>query len=334
MIGSRALIARIVAVFALLFCAVVALRGYIPGTADNSGASALRPPSAVSVALMPVLLTVSVVVLLAGVIASQHRLPLAMPEAGRETARTWRLGRIGLFVLFTLAVAGILLAIVFAVYFLGVRHSTEEVAPPPPNAEATTTRTAPPPGMQDDRPVLTGTGLLVAGAAAGTLVAVAVTGLLVVAVHTQRRERAAAATDVESAAHGSPATDTESLVKAAEMGLAAMNAPGQDPRTAVIACYVAMERGLLHARGAAPLVSDTPMEVLARAFEHGALRDDSARELVALFEEARFSPHSMQGWQKMRAEQLLRIVLADLQNIPPPRVPGTPAPAVPGETAI
>ena len=67
-------------------------------------------------------------------------------------------------------------------------------------------------------------------------------------------------------------------------------------------------------RAAAPLASDTPMEVLARAFEHGALRDASARELVAMFEEARFSPHSMLEWQRMRAEQLLRVVLADLQG--------------------
>jgi hypothetical protein len=43
-------------------------------------------------------------------------------------------------------------------------------------------------------------------------------------------------------------------------------------------------------------------------------RSCSARELVALFEEARFSPHSMLEWQRMRAEQLLRIVLSDLQR--------------------
>ncbi|MFJ9743897.1 DUF4129 domain-containing protein, partial [Streptomyces sp. NPDC101166] len=111
------------------------------------------------------------------------------------------------------------------------------------------------------------------------------------------------------------ASETASVAKVAEMGLAAMIAPGQDPRTAIIACYVAMESGLAQAREVAPLASDTPSEVLARAFDRGFLHDASARELVSLFEEARFSPHSMLEWQRMRAEQLLRIVLADLQGL-------------------
>lgn len=320
MAGSRALIARIVAVFALLFCAVIALRGHIPGMPENTEDTAEGTSSALTVALMPVLLTVSIVVLLAGVIASQHRLPLALPDLDSDEHELhWRLGRFGLVVLFLLAVAGVLAAISFAIYFIGFQRTTEQVPPAPPGDSRYVPRPATPPGVDEDEPVLTGTGLILATAAAGTLVAVAVTGLAVVTVNTQqRRERAEAAEDA-AAAGGEPLPpDTDSLVKAAEMGLAAMNAPGQDPRTAIIACYVAMERGLIFARGLAPLASDTPMEVLARAFEHGALQDASARELVALFEEARFSPHSMMAWQRMRAEQLLRVVLSDLQQTAPP----------------
>lgn len=326
MAGSRALIARIVAVFALLFCAVIALRGYIPGMPE-SGDSAGSGPSALTVALMPVLLTVSVVVLLAGVIASQHRLPLAMPDLDAdETESHWRLGRFGLVVLFLLAVIGVLCAIVFAVYFIGFQRVAEPVPAAPPRAPAPQ-QPAVPPGTEQDQPVLTGTGLILATAAAGTLVAVAVTGLVVVTVNTQRRERPEEPEEALPAGGEPPATDTDSLVKAAEMGLAAMNAPGQDPRTAIIACYLAMERGLIHSRGLAPLASDTPMEVLARAFEHGALHEASARELVALFEEARFSPHSMMSWQRMRAEQLLRVALSDLQGaVADPAVSATPDP--------
>lgn len=331
MAGSRALIARIVAVFALLFCAVVALRGHIPGLTGTAEDAADGAPSPLTVALMPVLLTVSIVVLLAGVIASQHRLPLAMPEiVTDDTDRIRRLGRFGVVVLFLLALTGVLVAIAFAVYFIGFQRTTETV-PAPEGDTRSETRPAHPPGMTEEEPVLTGTGLILATAAAGTLVAVAVTGLAVVTVNTQRRERAEETGEADAAADEAASTDTESLVKAAEMGLAAMNAPGQDPRTAIIACYVAMERGLRYARGAAPLASDTPMEVLARAFEHGALHDASARELVALFEEARFSPHSMLAWQRMRAEQLLRVVLADLQGVPAPdtAVTGTLDPGYP-----
>ncbi|MFI5715240.1 DUF4129 domain-containing protein [Nocardia sp. NPDC051750] len=329
MAGSRALIARIVAVFALLFCAVLALRGHIPGMPENPEENADSAPAVLSVVLMPVLLTVSIVVLLAGVIASQHRLPLAMPDLDAdENEQPWQLGRLGLVVLFLLAAAGVLAAITFAVYFIGFGRTAEQLPATPDQSSERTTRPAVPPGMQEDEPVLTGTGLILATAAAGTLVAVAVTGLAVVTVNTQRRERRSEDAAAADAAAEKLRSETLSLVKAAEMGLAAMNAPGQDPRTAIIACYVAMERGLIYAQGAAPLASDTPMEVLARAFEHGALHDASARELVALFEEARFSPHDMLAWQRMRAEQLLRVVLSDLgAPIPAQPVPESADPA-------
>lgn len=329
MAGSRALIARIVAVFALLFCAVIALRGHIPGMPESSD-SAGSGPSALTVALMPVLLMVSIVVLLAGVIASQHRLSPAMPDLDTdETESHWRLGHFGLVVLFLLAVVGVLAAIVFAVYFIGFQRVAEPVPAVPPGVPAPQ-HPAVPPGTEQDQPVLTGTGLILATAAAGTLVAVAVTGLVVVTVNTQRRTRAQEPEEAVAAGGEPPATDTDSLVKAAEMGLAAMNAAGQDARTAIIACYLAMERGLIYARGLAPLASDTPMEVLARAFEHGALHEASARELVALFEEARFSPHSMISWQRIRAEQLLRVALSDLQGgSPADPDPGGYPPAVP-----
>lgn len=311
MARARAPISRVIVLITLLAFAVIALHGYIPGITETE--SRRHVPSALSVALMPVLLTVSIVILLAGVIASQHRLPLAMPEQEREDERTqWRLGRVGLALLGALALLGVLFAAAAAIYFLGASKSSE---PARPAAPATTTGTPPehgtPPSAEYDpkSAELTGTALVLAGIAAAGLVTVAMSGLVVVAVSTRRKPAPAAAQPGAAAP-----TVADSLARAAEMGLAAMNAPGQDPRTAIIACYVAMERGLASDRAAAPLVSDTPMEVLARAFERGALHDASARELVALFEEARFSPHAMLEWQRMRAEQLLRIVLADLQG--------------------
>ncbi|WP_040730353.1 DUF4129 domain-containing protein [Nocardia tenerifensis] len=295
----------------LLALAAFALHGYIPGVTESR--ETRSAPSALAVALMPVLLTVSMVILIAGVIASQHRLPLAMPEPDRDTDRQqWRLGRVGLLVLAGLAVLTLVLAAASAVFFVGVGR---EGAPPPPPASAPTTgqppgefaTSAPDPGATPAE--LTGTALLLTAVAAVALLAIAIAGLVVVAIAARRRPAPAAPPLLPV-----PPTAVDSLARAAEMGLAAMNMPGQEPRAAIIACYVAMERGLASDRAAAPLASDTPMEVLARAFERGALHDASARELVALFEEARFSPHAMLEWQRMRAEQLLRIVLADLQG--------------------
>lgn len=306
--GAGAAASRAIGLIALVMLAVIALHGYIPGT---GGPSVPRPPSVVAVALMPVLLLVSVVILWAGVLNSRHRLPLSMPEQDRDSSlRGLRLSRTGLVIIVGLAAVALLLTMVVSVYLAGPAREGEgsgEVATA--TRGAAPTETVAPHHDTVSAPPLDGTALLLVMAGAVLLIAVAMAGLVVVAVGSRRRPMA----------HNTPATpaaerEAVSLAKVAEMGLAAMIAPGQDPRTAIIACYVAMESGLATAREVAPLASDTPSEVLARAFERGVLHDASARELVALFEEARFSPHSMLEWQRMRAEQLLRIVLQDLQG--------------------
>lgn len=306
---ARAAITRVIVLITLLALAVLALRGYLPGATEGDDSES--GPSPLAVALMPVLLSVSVVILLAGVIASQHRLPLAMPEPDRDSSRTqFRLGRIGLLILAALAVLSLLIAVVTAIALVVPARESARTRPTVPAEVSPTTAVVTAPAEPGSAaPGLTGWPLLLTVIAAFVLIGIALVGLITVAVSGSRRP-APAPPPIGAA----PATPVDSLARAAEMGLAAMNAPGQDARTAIIACYVAMEHGLSFDRAAAPLASDTPMEVLARAFERGALHDASARELVALFEEARFSPHSMLEWQRMRAEQLLRIVLADLQG--------------------
>lgn len=301
-------IPRAIGSIVLLVLAVFALRGFVPGTA---GPHAVSPPSAVTVALMPVLSLVSVVILLAGVLTSQHRLPLALPERDRDRERRpGRLRRMGLALLVVLAVLAVCGAIAWSIRLLAPGGSATPETPAPRPAPTTAVPTTPPdPHPFSGTPHLTGRTLVLVGATAGALIATAFVGLVVVAVSTRRRP--AAPDDAPAPAAAEPPV---SLAEVAEMGLAAMIASGQDAREAIIACYVAMERGLALAREVAPLISDTPSEVLARAFERGALHDASARELVALFEEARFSPHAMLEWQRMRAEQLLRIVLRDLQG--------------------
>ncbi|GAB2528006.1 DUF4129 domain-containing protein [Nocardia heshunensis] len=309
MTGVGTVAARTIALIGLVMLAVVALRGYLPGT---GGPTAPHPSSAVSLALMPVLLLVSMVILVAGVINSQHRLPLAMPEPDRENVvRGTGLRRIGLLVLVAIAAVALIVTAVFSVYLVTPKHQSEvgtlPTAAPTGTAQPVETVANQPDTMP--APSLQGLSLVLVGVGAGVLVFLALAGLVVVAVGSGRKPNLQRTLLPQSAP-----TEAVSLAKVAEMGLAAMIAPGQDPRTAIIACYVAMERGLATAREVAPLASDTPSEVLARAFDRGFLHDASARELVSLFEEARFSPHSMLEWQRMRAEQLLRIVLADLQG--------------------
>jgi hypothetical protein len=108
---------------------------------------------------------------------------------------------------------------------------------------------------------------------------------------------------------------SESLVRAAEVGLAEIGDRSREPREAIIACYAAMERELAHVPGAVPQDFDTPTEVLARAVENHALHIDNASELVNLFEEARFSPHVMSEAHRMSALRVLQLVLAELRSL-------------------
>ena len=106
----------------------------------------------------------------------------------------------------------------------------------------------------------------------------------------------------------------DSLVRAAEVGLAEIGDLTREPREAIIACYAAMERELTRVPGAVPQDFDTPSEVLARAVDNHALRADSATELVELFEEARFSPHVMTEAHRDAAVRVLERVLAELPD--------------------
>ncbi|MFC6010859.1 DUF4129 domain-containing protein [Nocardia lasii] len=304
---------RLVGAIVLIAAAIVALHGRVPGMDDSVDATG---PSAIAVALMPVLLLVSVVILLAGVIVSQHRLPLALPADQSELRVRLSFKRFNVLAPVALGAVSLLFAvgITMLIVLPGARRE------PPPAVAAVTTldvsgqpvTTAAEAQVVDsalDSSRLGGSALVGAVGLAVVFIVVALLGLLGVIVAARR----APAVEVPETPEEQVANTVDTLTRAAEMGLAAMNAPGQDARTAIIACYLAMETGLAMDRAAAPLISDTPYEVLERAFDTGVLRDDAAHELVALFEEARFSPHAMLGWQRIRAEQLLRLVLSDLQ---------------------
>ncbi|KAF0845448.1 DUF4129 domain-containing protein [Nocardia caishijiensis] len=300
-------ILRSVLVVALMIGAVIALRGRVPGVSAVAG----ERPSALAVAVMPVLLLVSVVILAAGVLISQHRLPLAMPQVeAKGGLPRLRFGRFSVLLPVAVGVSALVFAGGIVALFLLPGARTEQSPPEDaPVRDRPTSLDATAPESPFSTPDLTGLTLVVAVALALLLVALAVVGMAAAFGSARRVPDPVFPVDTEL-----PAPEVDSLTRAAEMGLAAMIAPGQDTREAIIACYVAMERGLSADRAAAPLISDTPNEVLARAFTTGVLQDSSAHELVTLFEEARFSPHAMLGWQRIRAEQSLRAVLADLQR--------------------
>lgn len=86
-----------------------------------------------------------------------------------------------------------------------------------------------------------------------------------------------------------------------------------DPRSAIVACFAAMEYALADRGGAVtPQESDTPSEVLHRGIERASLPEGPARTLLRLFREARFSTHPMAEQDRDDADGSLGELLAAL----------------------
>lgn len=304
---------RVVAVIVLLVLAAAALRGYLPGAERAPREQPTDSPA--SLFAVVALLTVSIVIIAIAVITSS-RDPRPVADSGDHPRAAgggnwgrpkWRFILIGL---------GVILVLLLVVALLARLGAQRDIDLPASGTESSTIPRgdvpAPPP--QSEPPE-------VGGNTFGVLLAATVALLLLLAagkvVDIRRRRRVRQ--PYFDAEYGSepppPGSGSESLARAAELGLAEIGDPSREPREAIIACYAAMERGLANAPGAVPQESDTPSEVLARAVEHHALRADSATELVELFAEARFSAHVMNEGHREVAERVLRLVLAELRSV-------------------
>jgi hypothetical protein len=86
-----------------------------------------------------------------------------------------------------------------------------------------------------------------------------------------------------------------------------------DPRTAVIAAYVQMERSL--ARSGLPRSPfEAPREYLRRVLPGVGAGAASVEQLTALYERARFSPHEIDGGMKIEAIGALEALRNELQG--------------------
>lgn len=304
---------RVIALLVLLLVVAAALRGYLParhdrtpGESGDSRVALLFMVTALAVALS--LVAIAVIARLRDPRATAPRVGDLSEMLGTGRGRpSWRVLLVGLAVLVAWLVIVTLLA----------RHlpGHESLSPPPPPDTAAAARPDAPaasPARQRphrDNGDMVGV-LLVATVAALSML---VTGTVVAG----RRRRRPATPDHYADGHvESPSAPTHSgsLARAAERGLAEMTDLSREPREAIIACYVAMERELARVPGAVPQEFDTATEVLDRAVEQHALHSDSALELVTLFTEARFSPHVMNEGHRDVAVQVLHLVLDELRS--------------------
>lgn len=86
-----------------------------------------------------------------------------------------------------------------------------------------------------------------------------------------------------------------------------------DARRAVIAAYARME-AVLARNGLSRKPSETPVEYLGRVLAGLTSRGDAVRTLTALFEQAKFSRHTIDEPMKQDAISALREIRADLQE--------------------
>ncbi|MFF5978045.1 DUF4129 domain-containing protein [Streptomyces olindensis] len=93
-----------------------------------------------------------------------------------------------------------------------------------------------------------------------------------------------------------------------------------DARAAVIACYTAMEESLADS-GVTRRASDSPQDLLERAVVGGLPTGAAAAALTALFREARYSTHPMDGRHRERAAAALAEIADGLRS----RTPGPEA---------
>jgi hypothetical protein len=300
---------RAVAVIVLLVVVAASLRGYIPehGRAPRQSSSSLS--MVIVIALLTVTLAIMVIALITRLQDPRKAATGAgaLPDAlgGGRGRPSWRVVLVGL------AVLAVWLAIVWALTRLLAGHGTVQLGPQPQHPSSTPKPPANSP--IPPTPHREGGGDVLGYLAASTVTLVVL--LAAAAAFGFRRPRRIAAPFAATEKPDKPAPKgSETLARAAELGLAEIGDLSREPREAIIACYAAMEGELAHFPGAIPQAFDTPTEVLARAVDHHALHAENAAQLVNLFAEARFSPHVMNESHREVAVRALQLVLTELRS--------------------
>jgi len=291
----------------LVMLAVISLRGYLPGVGESPLRAGQAPSSSAVVLVVVSWCLMAAAVILFWMLGGPRQKRPRMPE---ETSRMdWRLWQLVRGIALVAAILVVSVVVLGAVLVLagptGTGDKGEQWAVGTAQQEPSGQPTLPwrPSQLKPEGETVVDL----------VIVAMLLVGIATLGVAVFARGRVSPSGEPEVPSSPSPVV-SDSLVRAAELGLAEVSEPGRDPRAAIIACYAAMERGLAEAPDAAPLASDTPSEVLARAVDHGVLHSHAGAHLVGLFTEARFSPHRMTEKHRESAVEWLRVVVNDFRS--------------------
>jgi len=291
----------------LVIAGTVALQGRMPG--PRAGTEAPAADDSGSLVGVIAMLGVSLVMMAFAMFARRSAAPKAAPYemADFGGGEPGRINRRWLLIAFAVVVAW--LGIFVAASQFQFQSDYAPQPPSPTSTEAPEGQPQPAAPSQPSQPRSDTFRVLVG--ATGVLLVLTVAATVITAVRHRSALPAVVMTGRPDAAE---AVGPESLVVAAERGLAEVANPAREPREAIIACYAAMEEALAAAPGSAPQASDTPSEVLARAVGNRTISTGAAAALVDLFAEARFSRHIMTEGHRDDAEQALRSVLGELRS--------------------
>ena len=300
----------------LVVVLALSLRGYVPGAEEPAPERSTENP--VATGLVIGLLVVSIGIVAAAVVSMlrKRKAPAAggfdMPAMSRTTGA--RPTRRMLLIAFAIVVLWLLL--VMALNRLGATLSTNSSPATVPGSVPSGVATPDPANAvqpRSEEPARESNLMAYFSVATVAFLSILVVGTLVMA---RMRRRPGPAAPPAEAGHDDEVPDvgSESLARAAEVGLAEVGDLSREPRKAIIACYAAMEGELSRVPGAMPEDFDTATEVLDRAVAHHALGPDSATQLVDLFDEARFSPHVMTEAHRDAAVRVLQRVLGELRS--------------------
>jgi hypothetical protein len=205
----------------------------------------------------------------------------------------------------------------------GTRPPAEQEQPPdPPVPPDGGSPTPPPTAAGGGDPVGAEVPGWISGALTAFFLAVVATVVgvfLYVGVRYLLTERVARRQILQQAASQPPGAqlDLEEVRDAVRAGLADMDAGG-DPRRAVIACWLRLER-LAAAAGTARLAADTPADLVARLLARHRVSEPALGRLADAYRLARYAPAEVAGELLATARQALEDIDVQLSMVAEPR---------------
>ncbi len=304
-------LARGAAVVGLLAVGTAGIRGL--AGASRPGHAPLAGHGTALSTVITVLMAVSAVVVVAVIaLLTPH---LRRRSSEEPTVRVhppapgrWALVLLALGSLVT--VAGVIWLVVAAAH-----HGVPTAGPRAPAASPPTPAGGGPPAAASSTPQ-DGAGPSAGALASAAVLLAAVMGVALAAILAGRRCRGPSRSPTRGPVPpGDGRAGAADLARAAAAAATAMStSPGDDPRSAVIACYTAMEDSLCPT-AAAPRAADTPEQVLHRAAAAGVLSGPAAARLTGLFAEARYSTHPFGAAHRAAAATALHAVRDELREL-------------------